>query len=168
MELFRRFPKLRPLPREKQYLIPLQEQSKYSGFKEDFETLERELMPHFRELDNEALGGQNGYRWTYIILIFGGAFVTIFGIFQIAIQAPGLAIAGAIVAVALGAATTVAQTFNHQARYLNARLAAERLRSEYFLFLGHLGEYSNEQDRVQKLIQRVADIKAKGEHHESA
>ena len=166
MELFRRFPKLQPLPREKQYLIPLQEQSKYSGFREDFETLERELMPYFRELDNEALRGQNGYRWTYIILIFGGALVTILGIVQIAIQAPGIAIGGAIVAVVLGAATTAARSSNHQAHYLNARLAAERLRSEYFLFLGHLGEYTNEQDRVQKLIQRVVEIKAKGEHNE--
>ncbi len=68
----------------------------------------------------------------------------------------------------LGAATTAARTFHYQARYLNARLAAERLRSEYFLFLGHLGEYANEQERVQKLIQRVAEIKARGEHDESA
>ncbi len=168
MQLFRRFPKFHPLLREEQQLVPLKERSQYPAFIEDFKTLDRELMPYFRELDNEALQGQNGYRWTYIILIFGGALVTILGIVQIAIQALGIALGGAIVAVILGATTTVARTFNHQARYLNARLAAERLRSEYFLFLGHFGEYASEQDRGQKLIQRVADIKARGGQDESA
>src|SRR5258708_1757830 len=111
--LFKRFPKLQPMA-ETPYIIKPEEQSKYPGFKEDFETLERELMPYFRVLDNEALRGQNGYRWTYIILIFGGTFVTILGIIQLTVQAPALALGGAIVAVLLGAATTAARTFHYQ------------------------------------------------------
>ncbi len=131
--------------------------------------LKESLMPHFRELDNEALRRQNWYRWMYVILIFGGALVTISGIVQLAyMNIGGIGIAGAIVAALLGAVTTASRAFHHQERYLNARLAAERLRGEYFLFLGRLDLYANEQDRVQKLIQRVADIKTKGERYGSA
>lgn len=169
MQLFRRFPKLHPLPKEEQFLISPAERSKYPAFAGDFETLERELMPRFRELDNEALRRQNWYRWMFVILIFGGSLVTILGIVQLAyINAAGIGIAGAIVAALLGVATSASRAFHHQERYLNARLAAERLRSEYFLYLGHMDLYADEQDRVQKLIQRVLDIKAKGEHYESA
>lgn len=169
MQLFRRFPKLHPLPQEEQFLIPPAERSKYTAFADDFETLERELMPQFRELDNEALLRQNWHRWMYVILIFGGTLVTILGIVQLAyMNIAGIGIAGAIVAALLGVATSASQAFHHQERYLNARLAAERLRSEYFLFLGHVDPYADEQDRVQKLIQRVLDFKVKGEQYESA
>jgi hypothetical protein len=169
MELFKRFPKFHPLPHQEQYLIPPGEKSKYPTFADDFETLEKELMPHFRELDNEALRRQNWYRWMYVILIFGGVLVTILGVVQLAyMNVVGIGIAGAIVAALLGAATAASRAFHHQERYLNARLATERLRGEYFLFLGRLDLYANEQDRVQKLIQRVTDIKVKGERYDSA
>lgn len=169
MVLFRRFPNFHPLPREKQQLIPLGERNNYPAFAEDFETLERELMPYFRELDNEAFRRQNWYRWMYIILIFGGALVTILGIFQIAfLNTVWIGIAGAIVALVLGSVTTYSRTFKHHVRYLNARSAAELLRSEYFLFLGRLGQYANDQDRIQELRKRVIEIKVKGEKHETA
>jgi hypothetical protein len=169
MELFSRFPNFHPLPREKQQLIPLGERSNYPAFAEDFETLERELMPYFRELDNEAFRMQNWYRWMYIILIFGGALVTILGIVQIAfINTIWIGIAGALVALALGSVTTYSRKFNHHERYLNARLAAGRLHSEYFLFLGRFGQYANDQDRIQELRKYVTEIKVKGEKHESA
>lgn len=169
MELFRRFPKFHLLPREEQQLVLPKDRSQYPAFTKDFETLESELMPFFRELDNQALSRQNRYRWMYVILIFGGATVTILGIAQLAfISVSWIGITEAAVAGLLVLATTGLQRFKDHERYLNARLAAERLRSEYFLFLGRCGRYANEQDRVQKLIQHVADIKARGEAYESA
>jgi uncharacterized protein DUF4231 len=169
MVLFRRFPNFHPLPREEQHLVPPRERSTYPSFVEDFETLDRVLMPNFRELDNEALRRQNWYRWMYVILIFGGALAAILGIFQIAFMETALiGIIGVIVAALLGGVTALSRAFNHHERYLNARLAAERLRSEYFLFLGQFGQYSDKEDRTQKLIQRVTDIKIKGERYESA
>lgn len=165
MELFRRFPNFHPLPRQEQQLILSGERSQYLAFTEDFETLDRELMPSFRELDNESLSRQNRYRWMYVILIFGGAAVTVLGIAQLAfINVSWIGITEAAVAALLGFATAGLQAFKDHERYLNTRLAAERLRSEYFLFLGRCGQYANDQDRTQKLIQRVVDIKAKGEH----
>ncbi len=163
MELFRRFPKFHLLP-NKEEIVPCAERSRYPAFTEDFKALEKELLPSFHELDNEALSRQNRYRWMYVILIFGGAAVTILGIMQLAfITVSWIGITEAVVAGLLGLATAALQRFKDHERYLNARLAAERLRSEFFLFLGRRGQYTNEQDRIQKLIQHVADIKAKGE-----
>jgi len=83
MELFKRLPNFRPISDELQEIVPRSEQNNYPDFAGDFALLEKELMPHFRELDNEALRQQNWYRWMYIILIFGGTLVTILGIVQL-------------------------------------------------------------------------------------
>lgn len=169
LELFNRLPKFRPLSSELQEIIPLDVRNNYPGFASDFDTLQKEVIPYFRELDNEAFRSQNAYRWTYIILILGGALATILGIVQLAfINTAGIGIAGAVVAAILAAATAFSQSFNQHDRYLNSRLAAERLRCEYFLFLGHLGRYANDQLRVQKLLQRVTEIRKEAEGSGSA
>ncbi len=163
MDLFKRLPKFHPLPHEEQQLIPLAEKGQYPAFLQEFEILERELMPHFRTLDNEAIEHQNWYRGMYVILIFGSALVTILGIVQLAVNVNGIGIAGTIVAACLGITTLIVHAFRHHERYLNARLASELLRSEYFLFLGRLDPYAHEQNRIQRLIERVTDIKMRGE-----
>ena len=160
MVLFKRFPRLRPLPNLTQYLIPLDEQKKYSSFDADFATLEDILMPTFRELDNEALKQQNRHRWTYVILIFGGTLATVLGILQIAFaSAVWLGVAGALVAAILVVTTAASRSFKHHERYLDTRLASEKLRSAYFLFLGHQHPYEDEQKRVERLRHYVRDIK---------
>lgn len=168
MDLFKRLPKLRPLPHEEQHLIPSDERSQYPAFKQEFDILERELMPHFRKLDNEAIVHQNWYRWMYIILIFGSALVTVLVIIQLVIRIESIGIIGAILAVCLGTVTIVSRTFCHYERSLNARLAAEFLRGEYFRFLGGLDPYADEHNRVQKLIEQVTDIAMKGSHYDVA
>lgn len=160
MILFNRFPKFNPLPGEVQHIIPPQDRGKYPTFATDFDILDNELMPAFRELDNEAISQQNRYRWTYIILIFGGSLATILGILQIAFQdAVWLSITIAIVAAILVGTTTASRSFNHQERYMDGRLAAEKLRGAYFLFLGRYPPYEHDQDRVQHLRRYVKDIK---------
>lgn len=168
IDLFKRFPISRVLIHEEQHLIPRREQLHYSDFTQEFEILEQELMPAFRELDNAAIAHQRWYRGMYMIMIFGSALVTILGIIQLVTDADGVGVVGTILAACLGLATLVVRTFHHQERYLNARLAAELLRSEYFLFLGQIEPYVDEQKRVQKLIERVADIKMKGENDHAA
>jgi hypothetical protein len=168
MELFKRLPKVRPLARAKQQFIPEEVKHLHPAFAHDFATLEKHVMPLFRKLDNEAIRQQNSYRWMYVILIFGGALVTILGIVQLAVNIEALAIAGAIVAALLGFATLAQNSFHHHERYLHARLAAERLRSEYFRFLGHLEPYADEQERISLLEQRVTEIKIEEERHEPA
>lgn len=169
LALFRRLPKLHPLPSEAQELIPVKERSNYPTFALDFETLQQEVIPGFRELDNEALKCQNWYRWMYVILILGGALATTLAILQIAFPGIGaFGVAGAVVATILGAVTATLRGYNFHKRYLDARLAAERLRSEYFLFLGRIKQYASDQDRVQKLKLRVLEIMKEAEGSDAA
>lgn len=160
MELFKRLPRFRPLLRAEEEIIPPEEQNNYPDFASDFTTLQNVLLPTFREVDNEALRSQNLYRWIYIILILGGALVTIVAILQIAfLNYSWIAFIGTAIATMLAVATGFLQSFKYQERYFNARLGAERLRSEYFLFLSYSGLYANDQDRVQKLEQRIIEIR---------
>ena len=169
MALFKRFPTFHPLPAREQHLVPPDERSSYPSLMPDFETLDTLLVPVFRELDNEALRQQNRYRWMYIVLIFGGTLATILGVVQLAFSTlswPGFV--GAIVAAILAVTTTISRTFKHHEHYLNARLATERLRGEYFLFLGHCPPYEKDQDRLQRLRQTVTEMQIEGERDESA
>lgn len=157
--LFKRFPTFHVAARE-DVLIKAENRNKYSIFEDDFKTLDGELIGSFRKFDNEALRNQNTYRGMYVILILGGALVTIFGIVQIAfLDTAWIGIAGSIVALGLAAVTSLLNRLKYQKRYLNARLKAERLRSEYFLFLGRVDQY-DAQDPVQNLRQRITDIEA--------
>lgn len=161
--LFKRFPSFHVVRREDDLVKPERRQ-KYPAFANDFATLDQELIPFFRDFDNEALRSQNAYRGMYVTLISGGTLATILGIAQIAyLDTSWLGIAGSIVALVLGVVTTVSSRFNHQKRYLTARLSAERLRAEYFLFLGRFDPYAHDQDRIRQLRKRVADIKVEGE-----
>lgn len=158
MQLFRHFP-LRYPKQSDEYIIAPADRGKYPALAGDFEVLDRELLPHFRKFDNEAQHRQYWYRLMYVILVFGGALTTILIVFQIAFLAlVGFDIAGTMVASVLGAATAISRAFNHHERYLNARLVAERLRGEYFLFLGSLDEYADDQERVRKLHANVLEI----------
>jgi hypothetical protein len=65
-----------------------------------------------------------------------------------------------VLAAALSAVALRLQGTCAQERYLSDRLKAERLRTENFLFLGHVGTYADEQERLRCLILRVADIKS--------
>ncbi len=159
MELFKRFPIVRPA-RKDEPLVPLGERkSKYASFETDFATLDKGLLPLFYKLDYEASLRQYQYRALYLILIFGSLLTSMLGIVQIAspdANWPG--ILGAVAAAAITIVTALSRTLNHHKRYLDTRLAAERLRSEYFLFLGRCKPYEHDLDRVRILHKHVTDI----------
>jgi hypothetical protein len=168
MDLFKRFPKVRLAVSERD-LIPEGQKSAYPAFAEDFAILQRELLPAFYELDRQAQQRQNAYRWMYVILIFGGSLATILGIIQLVVADSWVGIAGAVVAALLGMITLYSRSLNHQERYLNARISAELLRSEYFLFLGRFTPYNNEKkQREALLIERVTEIKSGENNHGEA
>jgi hypothetical protein len=157
--LFKRLPHLHPLPSEPQEIIPAEERSKHPAFASEFATLQETLMPVFRELENEALNCQNRYRAMYLILIAGSALTTILIVLELAIlSATWLDIVGTFVALILTLAAGLLEAFEYQKRYYNARLGTERLRSAYFLFLGHLDRYENS-DRVRQLESRIIEIR---------
>ena len=163
MRLFKRLPSLRWSPPQDQQIIPTEEQAQGLAFTGDFKTLENELMPHFRELDAEALRIQNQFRLQQVTLIFGGALATILGALHAAFGAGPAVWAGiveSVLAAVLSAVALRAQGTHAQERYLSDRLKAEKLRTEYFLFLGRVGTYADEQERLPSLIRRVADVRS--------
>jgi len=168
VDLFKRFPKFRPLAQGSEPLIPTEEQEKYAVFAEDFSILDKVLVPAYVKLDQEAIVRQNAYRWMYVILIFGGALATILGVVRLTFDIGAIGLAGAIAAGIVGCISFALRTLHYHGRYLNARLAAEQLRGEYFLFLGRVGPYNDEATRLAYLKNRVASIKHEGEHNEPA
>jgi hypothetical protein len=158
--LFNRFPILRWREKEDEQIVPHDEQEKYPTLAKDFQYLARELLPHFQELDNEALRAQNQFRLQQVILIFGSMLAAVVGAIQATFPAfRMLGVVGAALAAGVGAVAWRARALNAQRRYSTMRLKAETLRGEYFLFLGRIGPYGNDSGRLQHLIQRVADIK---------
>ena len=165
MVVFKRFPKLRLSLQQNQHIVPPDKRNNYPSFTADFVILDEILMPVFHGLDNEATKQQNSYRWIYIILIFGGSLATIFAIVQLAFQSiewPGYV--EAIIAAVLVGNTAITRSFNNHERYLDTRLAAEQLRSMYFLFLRRYSPFENEQTRKDHLQREVDAIKRKVRH----
>jgi Protein of unknown function (DUF4231) len=163
--LFKRLPSLRWSPPRDQQIVPAETQAQSPAFTSDLKTLEDELMPNFRELDAEALRVQNQFRLDQVMLIFGGALATILGVLHASLGATAAVWTGIIESVLAAALSAVAlhlQGAHAQERYLSDRLKAEKLRTEYFLFLGRVGTYGCEQERLPYLIRRVADIKSGG------
>jgi hypothetical protein len=163
--VFKRLPSLRwsPPPPRDQEIVSTEAHTQSPAFTDDFKTLENELMPHFRELDAEALRIQNQFRLQQVTLIFGGALATVLGALHATFgagPAVWVGIIESVVAAALSAVALRAQGMHAQERYLSDRLKAEKLRTEYFLFLGRVGTYADEQERLPYLIRRVADIRS--------
>ena len=159
LTLFKRFPHLIWRKGKEQHIVDPDVRDKYPALAGDFQVLDEELMPYFRELDNEAMRAEHQFRRGQVTLILGTALATILGAIQAARPVdkwPG--IAEAVLAAALSAVILHARTLNTHERYFTNRLKAERLRGEYFLFLGRSEPYSKDSDRVSELIKRVADI----------
>ena len=163
MVLLKCLPSLRWSPPQAQQIVSEEALTQNPALIDDFKTLDKQLVPHFRELDAEALRVQNQFRLNQLTLIFGGAVATILGAVHASLgtgPAVWVGIIESVLAAALSAVAIRLQATRAQERYFSERLKAERLRSEYFLFLGCVGAYANEEGRVQCLIRRVADIKS--------
>ena len=161
MTLFRRLPRLVWSPQNED-IIPSDVQLQHPALANDFKTLEDELLPHFRELNADALRYQNEFRLDQVILILGGALATVLGVLHASLPRTAAVWAGiveAVLAAALSAVALRARTTGAQQRYFSWRLKAEKMRAEYFLFLGGVGIYADEKERLSHLIRRVAEIK---------
>jgi uncharacterized protein DUF4231 len=162
MTLFRRLPRLVWSPQNED-IVPSDVQAQHPALAEDFKTLEDELLPHFRELNADALRYQNEFRLDQVMLILGGALAAVLGVLHASLPRTAAAWAGiveAVLAAALSAVALRARTAGAQQRYFTWRLKAEKMRAEYFLFLGGVGLYADEKERLSHLIRRVAEIKS--------
>ncbi len=128
----------------------------------DIELLERELVPLFRRLDEESLHAQNTFRLGQLAIIVGGMVATTLGAVQTALGGGviALAVPEAVIAGLLTSALVYVRGRNAQREYFTRRLKAERLRSEYFLFLSRVGEYAEEDDdkRRRVLHRRMREV----------
>jgi Protein of unknown function (DUF4231) len=160
--LIRRLPTLRA-PRESRPVLSADVARQYPELKGDLATLEQELAPQLKELDLEALRNQHGFRLGQVLLIFGGLIATVLGAVQAAQHhAAWAGITEAIILAVLGAVFRLVGDLNLKENYLDQRLKAERLRAEFFFFLGRTGQYGTlDSEAARRLLrQRTTKIKA--------
>ena len=136
------------------------ERAGYGTLDADLELWDHELETRFRTLDHQAQRLQNRFLLLSLVLIFGSVAATILGAIQAAVGGGNvwLAVFGALLSGLLVGVAVLVRDRRSLRGYLNARLKAERMKSEYFLFLAGAGEYASEQDRARLLADRVAEV----------
>jgi SLOG in TRPM, prokaryote/Protein of unknown function (DUF4231) len=122
--------------------------------------LDRELVPRFRTLDHEALVAQHRFRLGGVLLIVGSAVAAALGAVQAALGGGvlGIGIAEAIVGAVVAGVVVYMRGRRFQQTYLTKRLQAERLKSQYYLYLARAGSYAEPDDAARaKLLARTLD-----------
>jgi hypothetical protein len=126
----------------------------------EFAEITRLVFPRYQGFDQDALEYQNRYRLQQTLLITFGLLATAAGGLQTLdddLTRP-LGVAEALLGVVLAFLASRLRRAGAQRGYVQARLAAERLRGEAFLFLTRAGPYEADQDRAGTLDARVAKI----------
>lgn len=165
--LLRRFPKLFWHPRIDQdwdndwVVLEEEDRDKYPQLVDDLAVWRDVLRFRFRRFDHTAQVLQNQFWRQNVTLIIGGLVATSLGAVQATLGGgvAGLAVVQAVLTGALAGLTVLIRSRRAQQGYLTARLKAERIKSEYFLFLGRVGNYGGP-DRQAALLQQVDDIEA--------
>jgi hypothetical protein len=140
----------------------------YPALASDLTVWLTDLEPRFRTLDHQAQILQNQFWRQNLTLILGGLVATSLGAVQAAAGGGlvGVAVAQAVLTTLLAGLTVLIRWRHAQQGYLAARLTAERIKSEFFLFLAGVGDYKMGDDvagsREARLLQQVKDIEAAG------
>jgi len=161
--LIARLPKLWWRPGKDWPFLPDEgDRASYAALADDLDFWDANIKQRFRDLDHEAQRLQNRFWRLQLTLILGSATATILGAVQAATGGGhvGLAIASAVISGLLAGVTVLVGDGRAQQRYLGARLKAERIKSEYFLFLAGAGEYASDATRRHDLESQVDKIEA--------
>ena len=120
-----------------------------------------QVESRFRRLDHQAQILQNQFWRQRVTLIAGGLVATSLATVQAAMGGGKvyLAVPQAGLTGLLAGLTVLVRSRRAQHGYLSARLKAERIKSEFFLFLTQAAPYASG-DRVTRLLQEVGDIEA--------
>jgi len=142
-------------------VVPLEPLAGYQALESDLALWRGQLEFSFRKLDHRAKILQNRFWRQRVLLITGGLVATSLATAQAAIGGGNviLAVLQAGLTGLLAGLTVLIRSRRAQQGYLSARLKAERIKSEYFLFLAMAGDYQGER-RVRLLQQQVEDIEA--------
>jgi hypothetical protein len=165
--LVARFPKpfwWRPEPDQPWHedwpVLPGDADARYPLLAADFRLWREEVEQPFRRLDHDAQLMQHQFWRQQVWLIIGGLLATVLGAVQAATGGHlGVAAAQAVLTGFLVGLATLARGRRAHQGYFTARLKAERIKSEFFLFLARAGDYAGA-DREQRLRRQVADIVA--------
>lgn len=127
----------------------------------DLNVWREQLEPRFRKLDHRAQILQNQFWRQRVALIAGGLVATALATVQAAMGGGivVLAVLQAVLTGLLAGLTVLIRSRRAQQGYLSARLKAERIKSEFFLFLAWAGDYTDG-DRLTRLQREVDDIEA--------
>lgn len=157
--LLARLPKARWRPGEDWPVVPA-ERFEFTTIDAELALWDRDLEKRFRPLDHEAQRLQNRFLLLNLVLIFGSVAATVLGAVQAAIGGGNiwLAVFGALLSGLLVGVAVLVRDRRAQRGYLNARLKAERMKSEYFLFLAGGGDYASAQDPARALADGFAEI----------
>jgi len=133
----------------------------YPELGQDLAVWDEHLELRFRRLDHRAQILQNQFWRQHLALIVGGLVATSLGAIQAAMGGGvvGLAVAQALLTGALAGLTVLIRSRRAQRGYLTARLKAEQIKSEFFLFLARAGDYAAD-DPAARLQQQVEAIEA--------
>lgn len=160
--LTRRLPQFRWRLGDEWPIVGAAQRAEFPELEADFGVLDAVLVPVYRRFDGAALEAQNRFRLRQLLLITGGATATTLGIIQAALGggAVALGIAEAVLAALLASLAVAAQRGTAHRHFLNSRLKAERLRSEYFVFLTRAAGYAGltEEERRALLGRTVAEV----------
>jgi hypothetical protein len=118
-----------------------------------------QLERRFRQLDHRAQILQNRFWRQRVLLIGGGLLATSLATIQAAWGGGHvwLAVIQAVLTGLLAGLAVLLRSRRAQYGYLSARLKAERIKSEFYLFLARAGDYAHD-DREARLSQAVDDI----------
>lgn len=133
--------------------------AEYGTLADDLAVWRDQLEPRFRKLDHRAKILQNQFWRQRVLLIAGGLVATSLATAQAAIGGGNVALAvlQAGLTGLLAGLTVLIRSRRAPQGYFSSRLKAERIKSEYFLFLAMAGNYKHA-DRVALLQQQVDDI----------
>jgi hypothetical protein len=140
-------------------VLPQDADERYPQLVPDFQLWRDELERPFRRLDHDAQLLQHQFWRQQVALIAGGLLATALGAYQAATGGgnQGVAAVQAVLTGVLTGLTALVRARRAQQGYLAARLKAERIKSEFFLFLARVGAYAGA-DREERLRQQVEDI----------
>ncbi|MFD2093560.1 DUF4231 domain-containing protein [Blastococcus deserti] len=143
-------------------VVPTDAETLYPRLAPDLRVWQQELEHRFRRLDHRAELLQQRFWRQRTTLILGGLVATTLGAVQTA-QGGGNEYLAAAQALVTGLLTGVAALLGGsraQEGYLDARLRAERIKSEFFLYLARAGDYAGADglDRLRLTVDDIADV----------
>ena len=174
--LLARFPRLFRRPSEDDPwdddwpVVPPESLEQYPVLAADLTVWREQLEPRFRQLDHRAQILQNQFWRQRVALIAGGLVATSLATVQAAMGGGNvdLAVLQAVLTGLLAGLTVLIRSRRAQHGYLSARLKAERIKSEFFLFLARAGAYADGDRADQASAARSTISRRRRASHERA